>query len=208
LTSCNRGGDQQSEPDLHQSAVGIVAEGCSLVAQLGSGVVLETEGQIVTAAHPIKGATTITVIDSDGAEHAATVQAFDKDSDLALIHAPTLEADPLSLGDPVMGAGILLVWSSDDGTTAKTIEIIRRLKITIEDIYVEETVHRSGLEIGGEVEIGDSGGAVVAGSGEVVGIVYASSRERDGIGFATDSTEIQSLLADRSGSPVDNGHCT
>ena len=208
LVSCARGGGAQSSPDLSLSAVGIVAEGCSLVAQLGSGVVLEAEGQIVTAAHPIKGASTITVIDSGGAEHAATVLAFDKDSDLAVLDAPTLAANPLTLGDAVIGSGTLLVWNREDGTAAKPIEIVKRLQITIEDIYVEETVQRSGLEIAGEVEIGDSGGAIVTSAGEVTGIVYASSRERGGVGFATDSAEIRSVLASQSGGPVDNGHCT
>jgi len=207
LASCSRGSDQQSSSDLRQSAVGVVAEGCSLVALLSSGVVLEADGQVVTAAHPIKGATTIVVVDSAGVEHAATVLAFNKDSDLAVLDAPTLTADPLPLGDPVTGAGTLLVWSRDDGTTAKPIDIVKRLRITIEDIYVEEIVERSGLEVAGEVEIGDSGGAIVTSAGEVIGIVYASSRERGGIGFATDSVEIETVLASRSESPVDNGRC-
>lgn len=208
IASCAASSDQQSRPDFSQSAVGIVAEGCSLVAQLGSGVVLQVEGQVVTAAHPIKGATAITVIDSDGKEHGATVRAFNKDSDLAVLDAPTLTADPLPLGDPVIGSGTLLVWSREDGTVATPIDIVKRLRITIEDIYVEETVHRGGLEIAGEVKIGDSGGAIVTSSGEVSGIIYASSRERDGIGFATDTVEIQNVLSARSDTPVDNGHCT
>jgi len=208
LASCAQGGDTRSRPDLTRSAVGIVAEGCSLVAQLGSGVVLEADGQIVTAAHPIKGATTITVIDSDGEEHAATVVAFDKDRDLAVLAAPTLTANPLPLGDPVVGRGTLLVWSRDDGTSANPIEIVKRLQITIEDIYVEEIVQRSGLEITGDIQIGDSGGAVVTSAGEVSGIVYANSRERGGVGFATDTVEIRSVLAARSEQRVDNGRCT
>jgi len=208
LASCAKGGSTQSSPDLSQSAVGIVAEGCSLVAQLGSGVVLEADGQVMTAAHPITGATTITVIDSEAQEHAATVVAFDKDRDLAVLDAPTLGARPLLLGDPVIGSGTLLVWSRDDGTATKPIEIVKRLQITIEDIYVEEIVQRSGLEIAGDVQIGDSGGAVVTSAGEVTGTIYASSRERGGVGFATDTTELRSVLASRSDTLVDNGRCT
>lgn len=207
LASCSRGSDRQSTSNLRQSAVGIVAEGCSLVAQLGSGVVLEADGQVVTAAHPIKGATTITVIDSAGEEHAATVLAFDKDSDLAVLDAPTLTAEALPLGNPAIGDGTLLVWSRDDGSEAKPIDIVKRLRITIEDIYVDEIVERSGLEIAGKVAIGDSGGAIVTSAGEVIGIVYASSRERGDVAFATDSVEIRAVLASRSQSPVNNGRC-
>lgn len=208
LASCGWVNDRQSSSELSESAVGIVADGCSLIAQLGSGVVLDKPGQIVTAAHPIKGATTITVIDSVGIEHESTVVAFDKDSDLAILDAPTVSAAPLPLGDPVIGAGNLLVWSRDEGTTAMPIQIVKKLQITIEDIYIEEVAQRGGMEIAGDVQIGDSGGAVVNDAGDVVGIVYASSRERGGIGFATNSTEIRNLLASRSDQPVANGHCT
>jgi len=208
LAACAGTTAQSTRGDLTESAVGIVAEGCSLVAQLGSGVVLDTPGQVITAAHPIKGATEITVFDSEGVEHEATVQAFDKDADLAVLDAPTLRAAPLTLGTDALGSASLLVWSRDDGAEAKPVDVVKKLQITIEDIYVDEVVQRTGIEINGDIEIGDSGGAIVTDDGEVVGIVYASSRERGGIGFATDSTEIRSVLSERSTQPVPNGHCT
>jgi S1-C subfamily serine protease len=208
LAACAGTTAQPTRSDLAESAVGIVAEGCSLVAQLGSGVVLELPGQIITAAHPIKGAKEITVIDSEGIEHDATVRAFDKDRDLAVLDAPTLRAAPLTLGADALGSAILLVWSRDDGAEAKAVDVVKHLQITIEDIYVDEIVQRTGLEINGDIEIGDSGGAIVTGDGEVIGIVYASSRERGGIGFSTDSAEIRGVLSERSTQPVPNGHCT
>lgn len=194
--------------DATRSGVGVVAEGCSLVAQLGSGVVLGPPGHVVTAAHTIAGATMVTVVDRDGGQHAATVRAFDADADLAVVNAPTLDAPQLVLaGSSGVGPGSVVVWSREGGVSTRRVEVTRRLAITIEDIYIEDTGVRSGIEIGGDIEVGNSGAAVVDAEGEVIGIVYASSRERDQVAFATDVTEIADLLATIATTDVDNGRC-
>lgn len=207
LAQCGGDPDPPTEAELAASTVGIVATGCSLTAELGSGVVVESAGRVVTAAHTIRGASEIAVVGADGTEHMTTVVAFDKDSDLAVLDAPTLRAEPLSVGKVTTGPASLLVWSRDGGTDRKRVEVLKTLRITIEDIYVEEIVERTGLEIAGNIEIGDSGGAVVTEDGDVIGIVYASSRERDEVGFATDSAEIRAVLANGSTMPVANGRC-
>ena len=207
LAACGDDPDPPTRAELAASTVGIVATGCSLVAELGSGIVVESAGQVVTAAHTINGASEIAVVDADGTEHAAMVVAFEKDSDLTVLDAPTLRAEPLSVGEVTLGPATLLVWSRDGSIDRKGVEVVKTLRITIEDIYAEEIVQRTGMEIAGHIEIGDSGGAVVAEDGDVIGIVYASSKERDDVGFATDSAEIRAVLADRSSTPVPNGRC-
>ncbi|MDX2378261.1 MAG: serine protease [Acidimicrobiia bacterium] len=201
------GDDGAAREQLAGAAVGIVAGGCSLVDTVGSGVVVEREGQIATVAHTIRGADEIAVVDADGRNHAATVVAFDADSDLAVLDAPTLRVAPLPIGDVELGEGSVLVWDRDAGTSAKQVDVVKRLRISIEDIYVENTVERTGLEVEGSIEIGDSGAAVVSEAGEVIGIVYANSRERDGVGFATDSAELRDVLSRRSLTEVPNGRC-
>lgn len=216
LTGCGSGGEDadavgpgsgDAAVDLTTSGVGIIAEGCSLVAQLGSGAVVAAPDQVVTVAHTIAGASSITVVDGSGTSHAATVRAFDADADLAVLDVAGLDAAPLALAETVTpGRASFVTWDRDDGITADDVEITRRLSITIEDIYIDDTVERSGFEIAGEVVIGDSGGAVVNDDGQVVGVVYANSRGRDRIGFATDVTEISALLLSVD-DDVDNGTC-
>ncbi len=207
IAGCGDDPDPPSIFELPNSAVGIVASGCGLAEQTGSGVVVESPGQVVTVAHTIRGASAVTVVDARGGEHAASVVAFDKDSDLAVLDAPTIDAPPLAIGDVALGSGHVLVWSRDGGAEAKPVEVVKRLRITIEDIYVDEIVQRTGLEIAGAIEIGDSGGPVVTPGGDVIGIVYANSRERDAVGFATDGAELRAVLAARSPTPVPNGVC-
>lgn len=205
--ACSGGDDRPSADELAASAVGVVASGCALTDQVGSGVVLGAPGQVVTVAHTLRGASGVVVVDAGGTEHAATVVGFDKDSDLAVLAAPTVAAAPLPVGDVELGAGHLLAWSRDGGAVAREIDVVKRLTITIEDIYIDEIVERTGLEIAGPVGVGDSGGPVVTTDGEVIGIVYAASRERDAIGFATDAAEVRAVLAERSDEPVPTGRC-
>ncbi len=192
---------------LAESAVGVVAGGCSLTASVGSGVVVESEGHVATVAHTLRGADVVTVVDASGGEHEATVVAFDKDSDLAILEVPTLEAPALPIGAVELGEATVLVWDRNDGASVESVEVTKRLAITIVDIYVEDIVDRTGLELAGPIEIGYSGGGVVTGDGEVIGIVYANSREREGVGFATDSAELRDVFSQRSPSRVPNGRC-
>jgi len=49
--------------------------------------------------------------------------------------------------------------------------------------------------------------AVMSSGGEVIGIIYATSKDRKAVGFATDDTELRELIADRSVGGVANGQC-
>jgi S1-C subfamily serine protease len=204
-TSC--GDDRADIDDLRRSGVGIVAEGCGLTAQLASGVVLERTGQVITVAHAIAGATGISVVDHTGNAHSATVRAFDKDRDLAVLDVPALDAPALDLASAEIGPAGILTWTRDDGVVYDAVEVTKHLEITIEDIYIEETVERNGIEIAGDIRIGDSGGPVLSSTGDVVGTIYANSRDRDEVGFATDASELEAVLNDASDVDVANGRC-
>ena len=189
------------------SGVGVIAEGCSMVASLGSGVVVQRSGQVATAAHTVRGASMLTVVDAEGREHPASVTSFNKDSDLALLDVPTLSAPPLDIGTARVGPATLITWRRSDGVTQQLVGVTRLLKINIEDIYTDEAVQRTGLEVDGDVIVGQSGGPVVDASGKVIGIIYATSKDRDAVGFATDHTELRELIEARSPGGVANGQC-
>jgi S1-C subfamily serine protease len=185
-------------PNAVDSGVGIVAEGCAgLATDVGSGMTIERDGQVATTAHTVGGATSITVIDSAGNEFPATITAFDKDADLALLDVPGLATPPLSIGEASIDDATAVVWSPDEGVRPVPVRVTKRLSITLEDIYVEDEVRRSGLELAGDISAGDSGGAVVDDAGEVVGIIYAQSRQRPQTAFATDHSELARLLSER-----------
>ena len=214
-TACASTSGGLESGDVARSGVGVVAEGCGLTADFGSGVAVDVGDRsslVITVAHTIKGASTLTVIDADGREHEARVVAFDKDSDLAALDVADLGVPPIqvadSAGSAVDGAnGSILTWSRDDGVEQIPIVVTKRLRVTIEDIYIDDVIERGALEIAGPVTNGDSGGPVLDASGHVIGIIYANSRGREQVGFATDQRELADLLASVTGATVDNGTC-
>lgn len=189
------GCDGGSTSDVAQSGVGIVAQGCAgTTREFGSGIAVGLPGRVVTTAHTVAGATSVTIVDSLGTEFSASVVSFDKDADLALLNVPGLTSPPLDLGRAELGDARAIVWSPDNGVRSVSVMITRRLNITIEDIYVEDEVRRSGFELVGDISVGDSGGAIVDSSGDVVGIIYARSRMRPQTAFATDDDELRRLF--------------
>ncbi|MGB3735395.1 MAG: trypsin-like peptidase domain-containing protein [Ilumatobacter sp.] len=214
-TSCAEPLDADEPSDVALSGVGVVAEGCGLAKSVGSGVVVDRgdgEAVVVTAAHTIKGATGVVVVDADGNENMARVVAFDKDADLAALTviglaAPAVEVttNPVSVVEGASGS--ILTWGRDDGVEEVPVVITKRLLVTIEDIYVDDVIERTALELAGPVAVGDSGGPVLDEAGDVVGIVYANSRGREQVGFATDQVEVAALLAAVGSATVANGTC-
>lgn len=210
---CSSGNDGRTDPivagaaDVERSGVGIVAEGCGPNPRFGSGVVLSVEGQIVTVAHTLQGATEVVVIDAGGDEHVADVVAFDKDADLAVLHSATLTAPPLGLGEVATGPGSALVWTRDSGVSELALDVTKRLAVTIEDIYGDGKVRRAAVEVSAEIEVGNSGGPILDEMGEVIGIIYAASTQREGVGFAVDATEIERALLSVEPVGVGTGPC-
>ena len=182
---------------LLDATFGIEALGCSLVSRFGSGVLIDS-GLVVTSAHTVAGATEILLHDRDGVVVPATLTALDIDHDLAIVEidGPATAHSPLGFGEAVAGeSGWLLSWSSSGGPRLKPVEVTRRIRVTIEDIYVENVVERKAIEIQGDVVVGDSGAAVVGSDGTVIGVVYGASRE-DGSGFAVRSESIEELMSE------------
>lgn len=193
--------------DVAASTVGVLADGCGPTASAGSGVVLGAPGQVVTVAHTVAGATNVVVVDAAGERWPADLVSIDVGADLAVLTVDGLTAPALTAGSVQTGPARAHRWSIEDGVDEQPVEVTTRLAITIDDIYGEQSVRRSGIEISGDIEVGDSGGPVVLDDGTVIGIVYARSRTRVSTAFATDATEIARVLAAVSPQAVDAGRC-
>ena len=124
-----------------------------------------------------------------------------------MLDVPTLTAPHLGIGLAQVGPASMITWRRSDGVTQQLVSVTRLLKINIEDIYADEVVQRTGLEVDADVVVGQSGGPVINSNGDVIGIIYATSKDRNGVGFATDHTELSKLIKARSAVGAANGQC-
>lgn len=182
---------------------------------VGTGVVLTSDGQILTNAHVVEGATEVRIrLDGERNPRPAKVLARDSGNDLALLSvdvtglvpATLADADNVRVGDEVIAIGYALDL---DGEASVTLGIISALDRTV---LTEAGALDGMIQTDAAISSGNSGGALVNAAGEVVGINTAVARSdatniASNIGFSISMAqvlpEIEVLRAQASG--VDKG---
>lgn len=159
---------------------------------VGSGTAVDAE-TVLTVAHVVAGADSITVTDAGGAEHAATVAAIDTDLDLAVLDVPGLGVTSVELAS--LGAGDMGTASGVGTGGAFVWTIERTVVIRFADIYGEGAHERPGYELEATIERGDSGAGLFAEDGSLGGVVFATSRRDPARAWATDIAAAADLLA-------------
>ena len=155
----------------------------------GSGVIISSDGYLLTCAHVVDGASTITVTIGDK-DYTATLVGEDTTSDIAVIKidadgltpATVGNSDSLKVGQSVMAVGNPL--GELGGTvTGGMISALNR-SVTIQGSSSVNTM--SLIQMDASVSPGNSGGGLFNMNGELVGIVNAksSSSDAEGLGFA------------------------
>ena len=154
----------------------------------GSGVIIDSDGFIVTNAHVISGANTVKVRLTNGREYVASVIGIDESADLAVIKInPTgenLTVAPLGCSaDLVVGEDVVAIGNplgSLGGTLTTGIISATERNMTING---EEMVL---LQTNAAINPGNSGGGLFNMAGQLIGIVNAKAAGDDveGLGFA------------------------
>jgi S1-C subfamily serine protease len=183
------------EPQIYAlvrpSVVLIMRDGADRDAGVGSGVVVDEFGNILTSYHVISGLDTVTVRFFDGSTALATVDIEQPERDLAILHVETL---PVGVTPAVLSGGIQpgervmaigAPFGLEGSVTAGVVSATGRTFV------VEETgqVLTDMIQFDAAANPGNSGGPLVDLSGRVVGIVTGlvnPTQERVfvGLGFA------------------------
>ena len=155
----------------------------------GSGVIISSDGYILTCAHVVDGASTITVTIGDK-DYTATLVGEDTTSDIAVIKidadgltpATVGNSDSLKVGESVMAVGNPL--GELGGTVTSGIVSALNRSVSIQGSSSVNTM--SLIQMDASVSPGNSGGGLFNMNGELVGIVNAKSSDSDaeGLGFA------------------------
>jgi Do/DeqQ family serine protease len=170
---------------------------------LGSGVIVDPSGLVVTNFHVIRGASQVKVALSDKREFDADVVLKDERSDLAVLRIkgaherfPTLEfgdSDKLQVGDVVLAIGD--PFGVGQTVTHGIVSALARTQVGTSD-------YQFFIQTDAPINPGNSGGALVDMSGHLVGInsaIASSSGGSEGIGFAIPANLVRVVVASAEG---------
>lgn len=155
----------------------------------GSGVVLTSDGYIVTNKHVVGSATSFTVVFSDDTTEEATVIGTDNLTDIAVLKVNRTNLKPIDIAqNPSLKVGQIVYaignpygysWSFTDGSISG---LERMVSTSSSSSVIPNMIQTNAL-----VNPGNSGGPLLSSSGEMIGLIssiYSTSGSAEGISFA------------------------
>ncbi|MDP6222999.1 MAG: Do family serine endopeptidase [Candidatus Micropelagos thuwalensis] len=165
---------------------------------LGSGVIVSTEGIVVTNNHVISGAEAFKVVLSDRREYSAELLLDDAGTDLAVLKIldaeelfpalPYRNSDTVNVGDFVLAIGN--PFGVGQTVTNGIVSALARTSVGVTDF-------QSFIQTDAPINPGNSGGALVTMDGRLLGVntaIYTRSGGSVGIGFAIPSNMVQQVV--------------
>lgn len=162
---------------------------------LGSGVIIDEQGYILTNEHVIGGADKITVTLPDGREFKAEVKGKDMRSDLAIIkitgkNLPVAElgdSDDLRIGQWVVAIGNPFGFAIPNPEPTVTVGVVSALRRALGRSLSRDRDYSDLIQTDAAINPGNSGGPLVNLKGEVIGInvaIISTTGGYQGVGFA------------------------
>jgi serine protease Do len=165
---------------------------------LGSGVIVDASGIVVTNNHVIKGGTEIRVVLSDKREFDAELVLTDERTDLAilriepegeaLVPLPLGDSDALEVGDLVLAIGN--PFGVGQTVTSGIVSALARTRVGVSS-------YQFFIQTDAAINPGNSGGALVDMNGRLIGIntaIFSRSGGSNGIGFAIPVNMVRSVI--------------
>ncbi len=172
----------------------------------GSGVIMTSDGYIITNQHVVEGASTITVTLSDDTEYPATLVGSDSVNDIAVIKIEAEGLTPAVMGNSdnlVVGQSVIAVGNPMGvlgGTVTNGIISALNRDVTVNNQKM------TLIQTNAAISPGNSGGGLFDANGQLIGIVNAKSSgsNTEGLGFAIPINTALSVATDL----IDNGYVT
>jgi S1-C subfamily serine protease len=198
--SANGSGSQLAQQQLDPAAVaakvspGLVDVNTVLgyegARAAGTGIVLTSDGEVLTNHHVIEGATSISVTDiGNGKTYTASVVGYDDQHDIAVLKlkdasglqtAKTGNSDKVALGDQVVGIGNAGGVGGTPSYAAGKVTGLNQ-SITATDESGQDPENLTNLiQTDANIQAGDSGGPLANAAGEVIGVDTAGSGGNNG----------------------------
>jgi len=169
--------------------------------KLGSGIVFDGDGDIVTNAHVVSGARTFTVTTQDGTRHRATLRGAFPANDLAVIRTTDTGLKPARFGDSSklkVGERALAIGNPLGLRSSVTDGIVSATSRTVSEgngVALTPVIQTSAA-----INPGNSGGALIDLTGAVIGIPTLAATDPElggsaapGVGFAISSNTVKKI---------------
>ncbi len=177
-------------------------EETAIPAGAGSGVVMSTDGYIITNHHVVEGAMSYEVTFEDGRIYTAELVGSDDLTDIAVLRISSDDLTPVAfgsstslvLGDPSIAIGNPL---GQDGGASITAGIISAFNRRVD--FADDTSLFGMIQTDAAINSGSSGGALVNANGELIGITSAigvSTAGPEGIGYAIPIEVVERITAE------------
>lgn len=164
------------------------------IKNLGSGIIITSDGYILTNEHVVAHATDIDVTVFDGGQYKARIVATDVTHDLALLKtdgeklpfARIGNSDDLMIGEWVIALGNPFGFMLEDTRPTVTVGVVSALGRMIKSTR-EDRLYKNMIQTDAAINPGNSGGPLVNVLGEVVGVntaIFTTGGGSEGIGFA------------------------
>ncbi|MBB6122077.1 MarP family serine protease [Nocardiopsis algeriensis] len=151
------------------------------------------DDRIMTNAHVVAGVTDdLRVVTRDGYQLDATLVLFDAQQDLAVLHVPDLELEPLEFShDAPQGSDAVVAgFPRNSGFTAVPARVRARQTAQGPDFYHSQQVSREIYQVRAVVRPGNSGGPLLAPDGNVYGVVFAAATNEPETGYVLTADEV------------------
>jgi len=173
---------------------------------LGSGVIIDKEGYILTNEHVISGATEIKVKLPDGREFNGVVKGKDRRSDLAVIKidahnlpvAKLGDSDNIRIGEWVLAIGNPFGFAIESPEPTVTLGVVSAIHRYLPRLGRRDRDYDNLIQTDAAINPGNSGGPLVNLKGEVIGInvaIITTSGGYQGIGFAIPINKAKRILS-------------
>ena len=179
------------------------------VHSLGSGIIINAEGYVLTNAHVVDGAESITITLTDGEQYQAKLIGSDESTDVAVLkvlsdkqdfpYAILGDSDDLITGEWAIAIGNPFGFLLDDTKPTVTVGVVSAVNRDIKPEVGQRQVYRNMIQTDAAINPGNSGGPLVNARGEVIGInafIFTSSRGSEGVGFAIPINRAKAVLND------------
>lgn len=165
---------------------------------MGTGIIIDERGYIVTNHHVVDGVESLRVTTHDGSAYTAQVVSYDRKHDLAIIKInPTRKLNVMPLGtssDLMLGETVIAVGNAYGYENTMTGGMISQLSRDVE--VNEKQSYRNLIQTDASINPGNSGGPLINLEGEVIGINVAIRAGAQRIGFAIPIDDARKVIAE------------